>query len=1162
LEWRLWASEPLFANPTTIDVDHLGRLWVCESVNYRHSLHHKPPNRPEGDRILILEDSKGTGKADKATVFYQSPSLLAPMGIAVAKDPVGRGWKVYVCQSPDILVFEDKDGDGHADGPPKKLLTGFRGIDHDHGVHGISIGPDGKLYFSVGDQGVEKLQSSDGKGRKWTTNHTDCQAGTIWRCDQDGTNLELIAHNFRNEYKPCIDSFGNIWVSDNDDDGSQQTRICYVMPGGNYGYWPRGPGQSHWHEEQPGVVPKVLRTGFGSPTGMCVYEGTLLPKKYRGQLLHTDAGPRHVRCYRTKPKGAGYEIEREDIVTSTDNWFRPSDVCVAPDGSVFVSDWYDPGVGGHGMGDMTRGRIYRLAPKGKKYAVPVVELETKAGLAGTLNSPNLAVRWLAIAKLATMDHDTVLAVADPLKQFDDQPWAGARAAWQLAFVWPRLPFNKEIKLRVLGPTLVGNVGLMPRDDKTTALHLRVLGDYLHNPIGDIHEHKIADEKGRFKWWALDAIGPQTRSTALLTLRSQDPQASKDAIMELAKRYDGQDRFYLAAIGIAVGTDSKRREIILADFEKHFPEWNDKVADLVWELRPPSVMPTLARRLVDPKLSPAQRARVVDILAASEHTGAGLSLLKVLKTDLPAEVRDRAIENLCVFLPGKWADLIKSDEFRSIIDQLLADGDTAAAGLRLVAVAKFTAVVDRVVTLAAGGNTEAVRTLGRLPDAEAVAALDRLFREAAEKSGQGQKVIRVVESLGVQAGGGSESTEAKRALAILQRIVMAKDGPLDAKAVAVAALAGSRAGTQWLLNQHRQHKLPAELVSEAGRLLRNTPYQALRNQVLIAFPPPGRLTIARLPSPGTLALRRGDPERGKQVLNASLKGDAQCLRCHAVQGVGGNVGPDLSMIGKKASRENLYESILFPSKAIADQFVQWNITTTVGVTLSGLLIEETADRLILRDANGKDTRIERRDVAGKTKNPNSLMPNDVAQILTEDDLVNVVEYLTTLQTPALSLPRWHILGPLPNSTNDEGLDRDFGPEKAIDPDAKYRGKSGSVRWRSVNADAQGYVDLQSFHGAESPESVSYLTGTIESPADQPAKILLGSDDAAKLWVNGELVFTCRRHRPAIPGEDAVAVKLRKGRNRLLLKVANADGPHGFYLTILSVEELRTVADAIK
>src|SRR5262249_58143385 len=87
LEVALWASEPLFVNPTCFDVDHKGRVWVCESVNYRNKLHGRKLTRPEGDRIVILEDSKGTGRADKATTFYQAPELLAPLGLAVANDP-------------------------------------------------------------------------------------------------------------------------------------------------------------------------------------------------------------------------------------------------------------------------------------------------------------------------------------------------------------------------------------------------------------------------------------------------------------------------------------------------------------------------------------------------------------------------------------------------------------------------------------------------------------------------------------------------------------------------------------------------------------------------------------------------------------------------------------------------------------------------------------------------------------------------------------------------------------------------------------------------------------------------------------------------------------------------------------------------------------------
>jgi putative membrane-bound dehydrogenase-like protein len=992
LEFKLWASEPLFANPTCIDVDHLGRVWVCESVNYRTKLRGKPLNRAAGDRILILEDSKGTGQADRVTVFYQSPDLLAPLGIAVAKDPTGPGWKVYVCHSPDILMFEDKDGDGHADGPPKVLLHGFRGIDHDHGVHGISIGPDGKLYFSVGDQGVENLQSSDGKGRNWTTNHTDCQAGTIWRCDMDGTNLELIAHNFRNEYEPCVDSFGNIWTSDNDDDGNEQTRICYVMPGGNYGYWPRGPGESHWHEEQPGVVPKVLRTGFGSPTGMCVYEGNLLPEKYRGQLLHTDAGPRHVRCYHTKPKGAGYEIEREDIVTSTDTWFRPSDICVAPDGSVFVSDWYDPGVGGHGMGDTTRGRIYRLAPKGSKYAVPRLDLATDSGRVEAFKSPAQSVRYLASAGLNRVP--TTSAVGSMVWKANEGPLLRARALWLT---------------HLLVPTGEGRVLKMldDPDPRLVCTALRVTSDFRT----DAFNFLVWDNEQGKRTFRRLCMGPDgaVRREALLLLARVSPEDSglRPAFLVLMKAYDGHDRFYLAAIGIAVGTDPTRREIILADFEKQFPDWNDKVADLVWELRPPSVMPKLGKRLADATIPPAQRALIVDILATSGEKDAGTTVLGLLSANVPAEVKDRAIENLRLFLPGKWKGLAKSVPFHAAVDRLLDDPKSRKVGLQLIAAADYGPALSRIAELADGGSLDAVRTLGRLHQVDAVTVLERVHRAglAASRSpslpraGGFTLAIEAANSLGALASGSADGPVAKLALAALQRIVLATDEVDESRHDALAGLAGSQAGTLWLLQLKRDGKMPPEIVADVGRLLRNSPFQGLRNQAMIVFPPPRKLEIAKLPPIAELAKRHGDAERGKQVMHASLTGDAQCMKCHAVKGQGGNVGPDLATIGTKASRENLLESILYPSKAIADQYVQWNVTLARGMTISGLLVEDKPDHVTIRDANGKDIRIKREEIVDKEKGLKSLMPEDIAQALTEDELIDVVEYLMTLQSPA-------------------------------------------------------------------------------------------------------------------------------------------------------------------
>ncbi len=1140
LELSLFASEPLFANPTCMDIDHKGRVWVCESVNYRTKMHGKPLNRAEGDRIVILEDSKGTGKADKATTFYQSPELYGPMGIAVAKDPVGPGYKVYVCQSPDILVFEDKDGDGKADGPPKKLLSGFRGFDHDHGVHGIFIGPDDRLYFSVGDQGVGGLQSSDGKGKKWTSNDTDCRAGTIWRCDLDGKNLELIAHNFRNEYEPCMDSFGNLWVSDNDDDGNEQTRICYVMPGGDYGYNPRGPGQTHWHEEQPGVVPKVLRTYFGSPTGMCFYEGTLLPKKYWGQLLHTDAGPRQVRCYHLKTQGAGFEIDREDMVTSTDTWFRPSDVCVAPDGSVMIADWYDPGVGGHGMGDTTRGRIYRLTPKGHKgYTVPKVDLESRGGVFTALDSPALSVRHMAMTKLRDTDQEKVGKWFQESMYLSGNNSTGARFHWQLGL-------------------------LKPPDSEKYLANLSVDSLYVENRIQGIRIRKECYGTTPDQYISEDP-NPAVRREALLAMRDVDvsdkshPKAVQ-TILALAKQYDGKDRFYLEAIGIAVGHhDKERRAIILKDFEKGFPEWNEKVADLVWELRPPDILPTLEKRLADAKLPGAQRGRIVDILATSDDKNAGRSLLKGLESDVPPEVRDKIIENLKLFLPGKWRDLRGSSELTDSIKKLLVQPETRATGLALIGVAEKTDLLGTVIE--AAENTKetgparqaAIRSLGELPAPKAAATLVALLKT--EPVALRTDVTAALAALSDQKANKSVANDALKAL---QGLVKDDAADKDLRVNAVAALAGTRQGTEYLLGLGAKGELSEALKADTGRLLRNSSFQDLRNKAMIVFAP-GKLNPKKLPEIAELAKRKGDAARGRELMLASAKNDMQCMKCHTIRGNGGHVGPDLSMIGKKASRENLFESILYPSKAIADQYIVWLIETKKGLQYSGLLIEETPEAVTLRDGNGKDTKIPAKEIDSRTKSPKSIMPEDLLAYMTEDQLLDVVEYLFVLKTPALAFDGFHIVGPFDNGTNDAGLDEVFPPEKEKEPDLKatYQGKSGKVGWRTVKPDAQGYFDLQAFFAPSSDNIVSYLTREIDSPADQEATILVGADDGCKLWLNGKLVHSDRDHFAAIPEREAVKVQLKKGTNRILFKINNGNNPHGFYMTVVSEQELKAL-----
>ncbi len=1160
LQVELFASEPMVINPTAIDVDHLGRVWVAEAVNYRRKNFNRPILREAGDRIQILTDKDGDGKADDAMTFYQGPELYAPLSVLVLPQANSKALRVLVAQSPDILEFWDRDGDGKADGPPTKWLSGFGGYDHDHGVHGLTVGPDGKLYFTVGDAGVKDLKSKDGKGKAYTSNATDVQKGTVWRCDMDGNNLELIAHNFRNNYEACVDSFGEIWLSDNDDDGNQQTRICHVMPGGNYGYGPRGPGQSHWHEEQPGIVHKTLRTGFGSPTGICFYEGNLLPKQYQGDLIHCDAGPREVRYFKRKPKGAGYELEKTNMLTSSDTWFRPSDACVAPDGSVFVADWYDPGVGGHGMGDWTRGRIYRLTPKGHKgYKVPEVKLDTKEGRIEALKNPNIATRSALMAHIESLETLAEFRVFQELT-FDDEPLllnrAGEFFAATLSKLSPKIGKEKaDPKAAQAAYAITEPIG--------RKLGARIRGDHLLSRCATIHFLASMLELSKLTGGNPSEIyprifeliakqnSPALSREALVVSRNISPTVMTAFFWDAAKLYDGQDIFYRAALNIACGTDPVRRDAILADFEKHFPEWNDKVADLVWELRPKSMLPKLEKLMSDSKITAMQKARIVDILASSDDAAAGKTMLNLLKGDHPAEVKAKAIENLRLFLPTKWSAIAKSDELKESIEVLLADNKMTRTGLQLVSAANFVSALPDVVRIASDTmmsvevRSDAIRTLGKLKDIKAVEAIFAIGHPENPLS------LVCVQALGEQLpAGGKASAAGEKALEYVQKAVNSPTATRTLKLAAVQTLAGSRSGTGWLLMQGEKNALPKDLVADTGRLLRNSPFAGERSKAMQLFPAPGKLDPKKLPPLAELAKRTGNADNGKAIMAKSLTSEVQCMKCHMVRGQGGQIGPDLSMIGKKGSKENLFESILYPSKAIADQFVSWKLDSEDGQSITGLLVGETETTLTVRDANGKDYQFPVKGTERK-KSLQSIMPEGLVATLTEDELVDVVEYLTQLQTPSFTPDSWMVMGPFASPGGNDGLDKTYGPERAFDLAAKIDGKS----WSLVRPESGGYTDLAKLHGDKANNSVSFAYKAIESPDAADATVLLGTDDGATLYVNGKEIFTHKETRAASPEQNTVKVKLQKGKNEILLKIANGNNPHGFYFTIVGAPDLK-------
>ena len=811
-----------------------------------------------------------------------------------------------------------------------------------------------------------------------------------------------------------------------------------------------------------------------------------------------------------------------------------------------LADWYDPGVGGHGMGDWKMGRVYRVTPKGHTgYKVPEVDLTTAQGWLAALGSPNRAT--MHMANRLAMEEGVKFKFAYQVMlhaKIPSNPVLRARALWLVPHM-----MGTDAKFDVAG-RLALHTAATDSDPRFRCQFVRLMLDQ----GSDVTKLLESDE------WKADATAllkdesPAVRREILVGLRDADPIKAAPLILALAKQYDGKDRFYLNAVGIAVGHDPKRRDIILADFDKAFPEWNDTTADLVWELRPASMMAKLESYLGDAKIAATAKARIVDILAASDSPAAGEALLRKLAGDLAPEVRARVLENLKLYLPTKWQGLKANAEFDKTVGQLLTQEATAPSGLALIAASQKASFVAPIGELLAKTNTapavrkEALATLGKIHSPESL----KVLAEAAK----GDDAAEAMTAIAGHVPAKGDTPTAAKALKLLTDAVTDEAGKPATRHAAIAALSGTRPGTVFLIDLQGKKKLAGDDITEAGRLLRNSPFPDLRNKALLVFPAPGKIDPAKLPSIAELSKRIGNADHGRAIMQASLKSESQCLRCHTVRGSGGSIGPDLSMVGKKGSRENLLESILYPSKAIADQFIQWTVATTDGVTIGGLLVEETKDAITLRDANGKDNKIAVADIESRKKSAVSLMPDNLVASLTADDLTDLVEYLLTLKTPSLTPDSWNILGPFDNDENDSALDAAGPAEKSIDLKASYPGKGkANVTWKTVKPDGTGYLDLAAFHGNNAVNSMSYLSRTVEALADMEATFLMGNDDGAVVWVNGTKVFTNRDHVAATPEKNRIPVKLKKGPNVVLIKIVNGSNPHGLYFTVQSEEELK-------
>ena len=394
MDVSVFAAEPDVANPVALEVDFAGNAYVCETYRLRHGVEDNRDHvewidddlairtladreamlkkhlgddwsryTERADQLRFLADTDNDGRADQSTVYAGEFNGLLD---GPAAGVLHRKGTVYFGCVPKLWALRDDNGDGEAD-RRSVMHEGF-GVKVSmlgHDLHGLCLGPDGRVYFSVGDRGYH-VKAGDGV-------IADHQSGAVFRCEQDGSHMEVFATGLRNPQDLVFDDYANLFTADNNSDYLDRSRWVHVLQGGDsgwrmpYQYLPdRGPWEQEklWWEHFPDqaayIVPPIGHVGVG-PSGLARHPGTGWPAYYSGAFLlcdfHGSSAGSAIRMFKNRTKGATFELVSPEVFLTN---LLPTDLDFGPDSSLYVTDWVE---GWHGSG---KGRIYRIAPKGIK----------------------------------------------------------------------------------------------------------------------------------------------------------------------------------------------------------------------------------------------------------------------------------------------------------------------------------------------------------------------------------------------------------------------------------------------------------------------------------------------------------------------------------------------------------------------------------------------------------------------------------------------------------------------------------------------------------------------------------------------------------------------------------------------------------------------------
>lgn len=1071
LQLSLWASDSLAPDPIAMSIDNQGKVyltrtnrqknsefdirghqdWMTPSISLRsvedkRDFLHKtfapqknvenewlPDLNEDGshdwkdltvekEEVWMLEDSNNNGIADRSTRILEAfnEEITDIAGALLVRDDdvfVGVGPDMWrLTDTNEDLVLDEKTSISHGFG----VHIGFGG----HGMSGAVEGPDGKIYWGIGDIGAN---ITDQEGIE----HFYPNQGVIVRSNPDGSDFEVFAHGLRNTHEFVFDAYGNIISSDNDGDhAGESERLVHIVEGSDAGWranWqygkytdPQNNGYNVWMDEkmftprwegQAAYIIPPIQNFHNGPTGMQYNPGTALGKKWLNKffLVEFVGNPdrSNIWAFDLKPKGASFELDTDQSILSG---VLPTGIEFGPDGALYVADWIN------GWNTKNYGRVWKLDVTENENDLAEQRQETEKlmtldykeqsteKLVELLAYPDKRIRQKA--QFALVQNGSGNEAFKEVIQDSEDQFARIHAIWGIG----QLAADNLEQAEVL-------TGLLSaKDPEIIAQAVKILGDVKYTDVGPKLIPLLKNDNARIQFFAAQALGRINQKSAVQPL------------LDMIAANDDQDLYLRHAAVLALSRIGEKEPIVaLADSSDRslriaavliLRKWQDERVAKFLQDEDEYIVAEAARAINDDWSIEKALPQLADVLTVEKFSSEPL-----LRRGINAALRvgsDSALENLIAFARRKSvSDTLRGEALAaigtwaepSVLDRV--DGRYRGAIKRDANMVKEKIEKDIPIFLE-DKNPEILigisKTLANLGIDSHNPELFRMMRtnKSSDVRSAALKALGVLQfdDIEIAMGLGMQDKDQlvrATALGLIPQMDISKEN-LPA-IVNPIFKNGSVREQQELLGVLGE--LPLEKSGEVlEKLIAQSNADQLDESIVLDLTEAVKATdseklIAQLntskDSGDPLAayeetLQGGNSRQGWQVFNTNPT--AQCTRCHAVGASGGDVGPHLENIGNILTRKQLLESLIEPSARLAPGYGSVALTLKDGQKVNGILEEETEEGLTLRTNAAEPLEISTARIE-KRENMPSAMPA-MGKLITKRELRDLIEYLAGLK----------------------------------------------------------------------------------------------------------------------------------------------------------------------